>query len=427
MMEHQSGGQTEQRGRGVSANDDRDMGLDQPNPDQEVAHPSQPIATSPCPHCGQPISPYVRRCPHCQQAIAANRPIARPEKSLPSEGGAAWHEAAAQIADLGDITWHDDGHPINLDTHPFTAEAAPTFSPYAEEADQALTPPIGMRGSVPPPRRPPSRWGVLGGGMFFLLALLGFVLVVARQQQQSAAQLAAAATHQAALTNGSHGGNGNDKFTPQPTARPIQGGATATATASGTATLAPSPTPTLVPTATATPTPIPTATPIPPPMLVYAINAGSSDASGAFVGDEFFTGGSAAHTSANIDTSKVAVPAPMQIYQSCRYGQFSYALPKLVPGAPYMVELHFADSLYKHAGQQAFSVTANGTLELNNFDVNQQAGGRDIALMEKFVVTADQYGLITLNFSRPAAVQAVASLPQVNGIEIYTAGPAIGG
>jgi hypothetical protein len=44
-----------------------------------------------------------------------------------------------------------------------------------------------------------------------------------------------------------------------------------------------------------------------------------------------------------INTSSVADPAPQAVYDTERYGNFTYTVPGLTPGAAYTVRLHFAE------------------------------------------------------------------------------------
>ena len=44
-----------------------------------------------------------------------------------------------------------------------------------------------------------------------------------------------------------------------------------------------------------------------------------------------------------IDTSTASNPAPQAVYQSSRFGNFSYVFSGLVTASTYLVRLHFAD------------------------------------------------------------------------------------
>lgn len=387
----------------------------------EAANPSSP--TTPCPHCGQPVTAHTRRCPHCHHLLTSNKGIARPEKLRATEGNPAWDEAAAQVADLGEITWHDGVHPINMDTRPVEIEDSmpPIFSAYTQQeidtASDIPRPTVADLGHLPP-RRPPMRWGALSGALFILLALLGLVLLISRQQQQTAAKIAAEATHQASLVGNSSGGNGHDGITPPATSQPIfSSSPTPTKTLPGTPTPDPTPAPTATttPVPTATPLPTPTATPL--PVLVYAIDTGGKGTPYSyFRADTFYNGGNTYYSQNPVDTSRVTNPAPSSVYQSERYGVFSYVIPQLQPGAAYTVRLHFAEIYFSQPGQRVFNVSINNALVLDNFDIVQQAGGPNIAIIEQFTTTADPNGNIVINFT-----QGPANWPKISGLEIYTA------
>ncbi|HEY5004361.1 MAG TPA: malectin domain-containing carbohydrate-binding protein [Ktedonobacteraceae bacterium] len=155
-----------------------------------------------------------------------------------------------------------------------------------------------------------------------------------------------------------------------------------------------------------TPTPIPT--PIPGGIQ---INAGGP-AVAPFVADTDFTGGSTVTSTNAINTSSVSNPAPQAVYQSNRYGTFSYAVSGLTVNASYTVRLHFAETYWTAAGQRVFNVSINGQQVLTNFDIVGTAGAANKAVVEQFTATADSTGKITLQFT------TVKDNAQVNGIEI---------
>ena len=74
----------------------------------------------------------------------------------------------------------------------------------------------------------------------------------------------------------------------------------------------------------------------------------SADDSGGLVGnfvyDQSYSGGSTTSTANVIATGGLAHPAPAAVYQTCRYGNFSYTLSGLTAGASYTVQLDFADA-----------------------------------------------------------------------------------
>jgi glucosylceramidase len=143
----------------------------------------------------------------------------------------------------------------------------------------------------------------------------------------------------------------------------------------------------------------------------YAINAGGS-ATGAFTSDGYYSGGTTYSTTAGIDTSSVSNPAPQGVYQTERFGNFTYTLPNLLSGAQYTVRLDFAEIFWNSSGQRLFNVTINGQQVLTNFDIFATAGGANKAVDEQFTTTADDHGQITLQFS------TVRDNAKVDGIEI---------
>ena len=156
-----------------------------------------------------------------------------------------------------------------------------------------------------------------------------------------------------------------------------------------------------------------TTTPPPPPPGGYQINSGGA-ATGSWAADEDFTGGATAATPHAIDTSGVTNPAPPSVYQSNRYGNFTYTLPGLTAGANYTVRLHFAEEYWTTAGSRTFNVTINGKQVLTNFDILATAGAEYKAVVEQFTIAADSTGKITIQFT------TVKDNAQVNGIEILS-------
>ena len=61
------------------------------------------------------------------------------------------------------------------------------------------------------------------------------------------------------------------------------------------------------------------------------------------------------------------------------------------------VQLCFAETYWSATNKRVFDVAINGATVLTNFDIFQQAGGRDIALVETFTVNSTN-GAITLSF-----------------------------
>jgi beta-glucanase (GH16 family) len=148
-----------------------------------------------------------------------------------------------------------------------------------------------------------------------------------------------------------------------------------------------------------------------------AVDAGGG-ATGNFVADADFTGGTAANTTAAIDTSLVPAPVPPQaVYQTERYGPSTYTIPGLTAGGRYNVALHFAEFFWSNAGQRQFNVSINGTQVLSNFDIIAATGAKDKAIVENFPATANANGQIAIQFSNGAADMA-----KISGIVVAPGG-----
>lgn len=148
--------------------------------------------------------------------------------------------------------------------------------------------------------------------------------------------------------------------------------------------------------------------------LIYAVNSGGS-AAGAFAADVYFSGGTATGSSAGIDRSGAADPAPEPVYQTERYGlaPFSYTFPDLTPNGAYTVRLHFAEIYFTTVGQRRFNVAVNNSPVLNNFDIVAEAGAPNKAVVRSFPATADSSGRIVVQYT-PGSVNN----PKSSGIEI---------
>jgi hypothetical protein len=146
-------------------------------------------------------------------------------------------------------------------------------------------------------------------------------------------------------------------------------------------------------------------------MPVYRLNSGGSAAS-PFTADQYYTGGTAASTTSAITTTGVTNPAPQAVYQTERYGTFSYTLPGLVAAAQYTVRLHFAEIYFTASGQRTFNVVINGTNVLTNYDIYAATGARYKAVVREFTATADAQGRIVINFNN------VINNAKSSGIEI---------
>jgi glucosylceramidase len=143
----------------------------------------------------------------------------------------------------------------------------------------------------------------------------------------------------------------------------------------------------------------------------YAVNAGGGPA-GAFLGDRFFSGGTPASSGAAVGTSGVTNPAPQAVYQSERFGSFSFGATGLQPGRTYTLRLHFNEFFWTQPGQRIFDVAINGTTVLSRFDIIAQTGGQNRAAVREFSVAADGNGEIAVQFV------TIVDNAKVSGIEV---------
>jgi beta-glucanase (GH16 family) len=146
---------------------------------------------------------------------------------------------------------------------------------------------------------------------------------------------------------------------------------------------------------------------------VLDINAGGT-ATGSYVADVDFAGGTASTSTNTVSTTGVTNPAPEAVYQTQRFGNFTYTLPDFTAGASYTVRLHFAETYWTAAGSRLANVMINGTQVLTSFDIFTAAGGQNKAVVEQFSATATSAGQIVVQFV------TVKDNAAVNGIEIET-------
>ncbi len=155
----------------------------------------------------------------------------------------------------------------------------------------------------------------------------------------------------------------------------------------------------------------PTSTPPAAGTPAYEVNAGGG-VTGAYGADADFSGGVTAANNDSITTSGVSDPAPQGVYQSERYGSFTYTVPNLTPGTAYTLRLHFAEIYWTRAGRRLFNVAVNGSQVLTDFDVFAAAGGKNRAVVETFPVRADASGRVVIQFT------ILRDNAKVSGIEL---------
>ncbi len=135
-----------------------------------------------------------------------------------------------------------------------------------------------------------------------------------------------------------------------------------------------------------------------------------------FSEDQYATGGSTFAVSA--ETSIAGTDAD-ELYQTERYGEFTYNLP--VSNGTYQVILHFAEIYWGYlsegsgAGARQFNVDMEGERKLTDYDIFSKAGGAATAVQETFAVSVTD-GTLTIDF-----VKGSADLPKVSAIEVVPA------
>lgn len=145
---------------------------------------------------------------------------------------------------------------------------------------------------------------------------------------------------------------------------------------------------------------------LPPAIRVNAGGNAYTDASGVIrSADSFFTAGSTWSVANNITNTTTP-----ELYQTCRYGGFSYVVP--VPTGTYNVTLKFAEVSANGPGLRVFNVALNGAPVPSNFDIFTQAGGIFITLDKTFIASVNN-GQIAIQFTSGSA-----NLPMVNAIQI---------
>jgi endo-1,4-beta-xylanase len=131
-----------------------------------------------------------------------------------------------------------------------------------------------------------------------------------------------------------------------------------------------------------------------------SLNAGGA-ASGSFAADGSFSGGSTFSTTNAIDTSQVSGTVPPQsVFQTERFGEFTYTIGGFTAGRAASVTLFFEESFWTAAGQRRFNVVINGATVLNQFDIFATAGGANRAIARTFNTTANGSGQVVVQFAR---------------------------
>jgi hypothetical protein len=180
----------------------------------------------------------------------------------------------------------------------------------------------------------------------------------------------------------------------------------------------------------AAPTPTPTPIPTPPPVTSIRVAAGATAAfvdslGNTWSADRGFTGGTAYVNSPTIAISNTRTS---QLYNSQRYGAFTYSFP--IANGTYAVTLKFAEEYVTGPNQRLFNVAINGSQVLSNFDVFGLAGAKNLAADQTFVTTVTG-GVIQIAFSAGAIqnpmLNAIQIVPSVDSCQGGTKIASVGG
>ncbi len=119
--------------------------------------------------------------------------------------------------------------------------------------------------------------------------------------------------------------------------------------------------------------------------------------------DTYYSGGTAAST-----TAAISGTWDPTLYQSERYGNFSYNIP--LANGNYTVTLKLAEIYWNAAGQRIFNVSMQGTQVISNLDIYAQVGN-NAAYDLSFPVSVTN-GLLNINFT------SVVDYAKVSAIDV---------
>ncbi len=143
------------------------------------------------------------------------------------------------------------------------------------------------------------------------------------------------------------------------------------------------------------PSPEPSSEPSPDMAVVYAINVGSEQGLNygdvLYIADAYFTGG----TPSSGDDA-IAGTTMQALYQTNRWGSFSYALP--VDNGEYEISLKFAEIFWQESGKRVFDVDVEGQRLVSGLDLVAEAGAKH-ALDKTLSSVSVRDGQLDLQFS----------------------------
>ena len=131
----------------------------------------------------------------------------------------------------------------------------------------------------------------------------------------------------------------------------------------------------------------------PPGKVVFAMNSGGNgyvDKAGVtYQADQYYNGGRAYSSSAGIAGTEDA-----PLYQTERYGNFSYSIP--LPNGNYTVKLKFAEIYWSSAGRRIFDVIIGGTKVIRSLDIFARVGKNRV--YDVSVPATVTGGILKINF-----------------------------
>ncbi|WP_437776692.1 glycoside hydrolase family 11 protein [Sorangium sp. So ce1097] len=141
---------------------------------------------------------------------------------------------------------------------------------------------------------------------------------------------------------------------------------------------------------------------------MVAINSGSNSSSTndgvEYQADKYASGGTTNSTQDSVVGG--------QLYQTERYGSFSYEVPVTANGN-YTVKLHFAELAHNSAGSRSFSVAIEGNTVISDLDIYSEVG-HDVGHTETFADIAVNDGSVTIEL-----INGVEN-PTIAGFAIYS-------
>ena len=155
-------------------------------------------------------------------------------------------------------------------------------------------------------------------------------------------------------------------------------------------------------TGTTPPSPTPT-----PTAVVAAVNTGGAaykDSTGvSYAADGNYAGGTAATAASTVAISGTT---DSTLYQSERYGNFTYNLP--VANGTYNVTLKFAEIYWTAAGQRVFSVAIGGKTVISNLDIFAKVGKN--AAYDVVVPATVTNGVLSISFTSQVNYAKVSAI-----------------